>query len=366
MRLALSNLLHERLRFGLSVAGIALAIMLILLLGGLFNGMFRQISAYLGHTPAELVVTQEGVENLLGATSALPPETVASAGQLAGDARVVPILSQFIVLDLHGKKQPVYLVGYDPALGGGPWKLRRGREPQTDDEIVFDHVLAERHALRVGDPIDVMDRELTISGLSDGTTSWMTSFVFIRKTAAEALLQRPGAASFLLVSPAAGSDTQALRQRLDELPASRALLKNEMIANDRELYGRLFSAPLRLMAGIAFLVGTLVVGLVIYTATTERQREYGALKAIGAPNRVLYRVVAAQALIASAAGSLAGFALALVAARLITWLRPQFLVAFDTASVVTALAAGIVMALLAALAPARILARLAPADVFRV
>ena len=37
------------------------------------------------------------------------------------------------------------------------------------------------------------------------------------------------------------------------------------------------------MIAIAFLVGTMVVGLVIYTATIERQREYGVLKAMGHP-----------------------------------------------------------------------------------
>ena len=35
--------------------------------------------------------------------------------------KVVPILSQFAILDLHDKKVPVYLVGYEPKIGGGPW-----------------------------------------------------------------------------------------------------------------------------------------------------------------------------------------------------------------------------------------------------
>ena len=40
---------------------------------------------------------------------------------------------------------------------------------------------------------------------------------------------------------------------------------------------------------------SLVVGLVIYAATVERRREYGMLKALGAPNRMLYSVVGFQA-----------------------------------------------------------------------
>lgn len=104
---------------------------------------------------------------------------------------------------------------------------------------------------------------------------------------AETLLRAPGATSFLLLTPSDRLTTEALRDRLDALSGAEALLKREMMANDRILFARFFSAPLQLMTGIAFLVRTLVVGLVIYTATVERQREYGVLKAIGARNGTL-------------------------------------------------------------------------------
>ncbi len=138
-----------------------------------------------------------------------------------------------------------------------------------------------------------------------------------------------------------------------------------MVANDLKLLARYFSAPLRLMVGIAFLVGALVVGLVIYTATVERQREYGVLKAIGARPQRLYGLVAAQALITAGIGAALGLALAFVAARLIEALRPQFLVALAPSVLVWVVLGGVGMALLAALFPARLVAHLAPADVFR-
>ena len=128
---------------------------------------------------------------------------------------------------------------------------------------------------------------------------------------------------------------------------------------------RIYDAPLGLMVAIAFVVGVLVVGLVIYTATVERRREYGALKAIGMRNRTLYRLVTGQALIAAVAGGLLGVGLAYgIGALLVAW-RPQFPVAIEFGAVAAALGASLVMALLAALAPARAMARLAPAEVFR-
>ena len=82
---------------------------------------------------------------------------------------------------------------------------------------------------------------------------------------------------------------------------------------------RVYDAPIGLMVAIAFVVGVLVVGLVIYTATIERRREYGALKAIGARNRTLYGVVTTQAVIAAVAGAVAGIGLAYGAAGLRSW-----------------------------------------------
>jgi putative ABC transport system permease protein len=152
---------------------------------------------------------------------------------------------------------------------------------------------------------------------------------------------------------------------LQNLSGANALLKQDVIANDTRLFTRVFSAPLRLMVAIAFLVGTLVVGLIIYTATVERQREYGVLKAVGAHDTLLYGVVATQALLVTAVGAVAGLGFAFGAARLIMSLRPQFLITLEVATVIQTLLSSVVMALLAALFPAYIIAGVAPADVFR-
>ncbi len=365
MSLASRNLFQDKTRLILSVGGVALAVMLILILNGFLAGMNHQITSYLTNSPGSVVVAQKGVVNLLGATSLLPPGVEAQVDTEEGVGKIIPILSQFVILDLHGKKQPAYLIGYNPERGGGPWSIQAGREPQTDSEVVFDRVLAERHDLALGDTIKLMGQNFTIVWLSDGTTSWMTSFFFIRRSAAENLLRAPDAVSFLLVTPAGGENTDALVHRLNDLQGVNALTKSTMAANDLKLFAKIFSAPLKLMVAIAFLVGTMIVGLVIYTATVERQREYGVLKAIGAANRILYSVVTAQALFASLAGSLVGVLLAYGAAEWIMSARPQFLIVFDPWDLSWALLAGLGMALAAALFPARVVAGLAPAEVFR-
>jgi len=363
--IAQRNLIQEKTRFALSVSGVALAIMLVLILDGFQVGMFRQITSYLDHSEGSLVVAQEGVVNLIGATSLLPLGTRAQVEAVEGVQGVAPILSQFVILDLHDKKQPAYLVGYSPELGGGPWEIVEGREPEVDEEMVFDRVLAERHAIGVGDRVVLMDRSYRIVGLSGGTTSWMTSFLFLRKSAVESLLLSPGATSFLLVVVADGQSPEIIRDRISRLSGVDAMLKSEVQANDSRLLARFFSAPVRLMTAIAFLVGVLVVGLVIYTATVERQREYGVLKALGARNRLLYKVVLAQAALAALVGTGLGILLARAASAAIMAARPQFLVVMQSEMAGRAIVIGLGMGLLAALFPARVLAGLAPAEVFR-
>jgi len=365
MSLARRNLFQDKTRLTLSIGGVALAVTLILILKGFLSGMNRQITSYLDHSPGSIVLAEEDVVNLLGAISLIPDATAQKAEMIRGVDKVIPILSQFIILDLHGKKQPAYMIGYDPRKGGGPWQLITGREPSSKQEMVFDRVLADRHGLNLGDQVEVMGKDFTIVGLSSGTTSWMTSFFFVRKKDAEDLLLTPGATSFLLLTTTEDANTERILQRLNNFSGVNALTKNEMAANDLKLFAKVFSAPLRLMVGISFLVGTMIVGLIIYTATVERQREYGVIKAIGAKNLFLYQIVMAQALFASIAGSTLGILIAKGAAQWIMSARPQFLIIFDPVDSGQALLAGLGMAVIASIFPTRVVANLAPADVFR-
>jgi putative ABC transport system permease protein len=280
-------------------------------------------------------------------------------------SRAIPVSFSYAILELHERKQFAFAVGYEPALGGGPWTMAAGREPRADDEIVLDRLLAREHGIGVGDRIELLGAQFAVVGLADGTTFWIGTYAFVTQSALEELMRTPGAISFLFVTPGSGVDPDALRQRLGELPGVTALARTEIIDNQRRVLGRIYDAPLGLMVAIAFLVGVLVVGLITYSATVERRREYGALKAIGGGNLVLYRVVATQALVASITGALLGVAMGFGASALLEAIRPQFNIVIAPWAVGAALAGSLLMAMLGSLIPARSIARLAPSEVFR-
>lgn len=364
--LAFHNLWKQKFRLALSVGGVALAMMLILLLNGFLSGILAQVTAYLDNTPADLVVAQDGVTNLLSATSLLPPGTEDAARRVSRIDRVTPIVSQFVIIDIHDEKVVGYMVGYDPDQGGGPWLLKVGRPPQDDDEVVLDWVMAEQHGLGLGDEIDILDEPFTVVGLSDSTNSWMASFFFIEKETAERLLLTPGATSFLLLTLDAGTDADEMVSRLQNRLGDVEISTAETIKkNDVQLMVEVFAIPLRLMVSIAFAVGTAILGMIIYAATVERHREYGVLKAVGAKNRQLYWLVTQQGLATGLMGVIVGIGLAWLAAQWIMSGYPKFLIILQPGSALSASFVGLLMGLIAALLPARQVARLDPAQVFR-
>jgi putative ABC transport system permease protein len=362
MRLAWRNLIRDRGRLALSVSGVAVSIMLILLLRGYLDGTYRQASAYFEETPGDLIVAQAGTNSGIGGSSKVPADVEDRVQATTGVKGTLPVLLQGVVLDLHGRKQFTFAVGYDPARGGGPWRLASGREPRSEGEVVVDRLLAREHDLVIGDPVTILGRDLELVGTSDGTTFWIGTYAFMTRETLANLTSAPGATSFLFVSVADGAATD-VAGRLARLDGVNVLTKAEIVANQRRTIGRIYDAPLGLMVGIAFLVGVLTVGLVIYVATIERRREYGVLKAIGGSGAVLYRVVVVQALIASLLGAMFGVGLGYLGATALMFIRPQFNIVIESWVVGGALLASVLMALLAALIPSRAINRLAPSEV---
>jgi putative ABC transport system permease protein len=280
--------------------------MLILLLNGFLTGVYQSSAAYLENTPGSIVVARRDGNNFRVPGLPLPPGTADAVRTTAGVAKVIPLLSRSVYFELNGQKQFVSLIGYDSGSGGGPWSLVSGHEPHADNEVVLDRVLAQQRNIVRGSRLTLLNRTFTVVGLSAGTSTWMMSYAFLRKTAAESLLLAPGATNYLLVTPTKATEIETIRHHLQTLPETTALLKSNLIANDVTLLTRVYRVPMQLMVMIAFLVGVLIVGLIIYTGTVERQREYGVLKAIGARNRLLSRVVTTQAGLVAMVGALAG------------------------------------------------------------
>lgn len=364
--LAIKSLLQDRLRFSLSAGGVAMSIMLVLLLAGMYIGVNRQITAYMDNTGTDVLVAQEGTRDFLGARSLLPARAEDLALRTAGVARVVPVVSQYAIVDLRGRKEFSLLVGFDADKGGGPWKIAEGRGIPDVGEAIADGAVARARGLELNDSVEILGKRFKVVGFSSGTSSWMTGSFFITFEDAADLVSTGGRPSFLLVRAEPGQDPATLAKRLQlGMRDVTVSTREEVDANDRLLYARILNGPLGFMVLVAFLIGTAVVGLTIFTATSERAKEYGTLKAIGIRNRRLYAIVFQQALISTVVGAVGGVLLALATAWGITLLNPRFMVVIEPAALAVMAAVAFVMGSVAGLIPARAVAVIDPAIAFR-
>ena len=364
--LATKSLLQDRMRFAISAGGVALSIMLVLLLIGMYVGVNRQITAYMDNTDTDLLVAQEGTRNFLGARSLLPARAEELAARTSGVAGVVPVVSQYAIVDLENRKEFSLLVGFDADKGGGPWDISAGSGVPEEGQVVADNAVARARGLRLNDSVRILGKRFKIVGLSSGTSSWMTGSFFMTFDDASKLVSTGGRPSFLLIraKPGESATTVATRLRL-RMRDVTVSTREEVDANDRLLYARILSAPMGFMVLVAFLIGTAVVGLTIFTATSERAKEYGTLKAVGIRNSSLYAIVFEQALISTATGAVGGVLLALAAAWVIPMLNPRFMVVIDPTALVAMAAIAFLMGSIAGLIPARAVAVIDPAIAFR-
>ena len=354
------NLLSDRRRLAASVLGVGLAVMLILLLDGMWAGIQRQTTVYTDRVGADLYVLQPGIRDLTAGASTLPLSTLAAVRADPGVTWAAPVRTAYVILQLHRKKVAVYVVGSVPRQPGGAWSLTSGRTPRADNEVVVGRVVASRHGIYVGDRLDVMGQQLRVVGLSN-STGFMIDYVFTTHEALDLLSDTPDVTSSILVGTSTPQAT-ASRLRADGL---NVLSRDQVAANNLKFATGIFGSPIRLMVAIGLIAGTLIIALTAYTAIIERRREYGIIKALGARTSRLVRVAFTQTLALSVLGLLAGVLLFLAGRAVMAETRPQFSVLFTGGSIVRALLAGVVMALIAAVIPARRLAALEPAVAYR-
>jgi putative ABC transport system permease protein len=135
--------------------------------------------------------------------------------------------------------------------------------------------------------------------------------------------------------------------------------------NERQVISDMSTDILRIMSLIGFLIGLAVVALTVYTTTLGKLKEYGVLKALGAPASRLFGVVLSQALMSVALGLAAAVAFALALSSALSLAGAGIRMVVEYSSVGRVALGGTVIAVLASAVPIIRVFRIEPADVFR-
>ncbi|MFQ5885270.1 MAG: ABC transporter permease [Thermoplasmata archaeon] len=364
--LAKENLFHEKSKIAISVGGVVLSVFLIFTTTGLYAAMDTMMENMVLEAGADLWVTSKGASGSLHSPSLLPIELNESLEQIEGVERAAPLIRTAMTTNMNGKRVLLYIDGYDTESGmGGPWKVIEGASEPRSGEAIVDRVLAAKNGLSIGMNINIEGKEFKIVGISDETSLMIAYLVFLTYEDASSFLPE-NITNYFLIKVSSPSQLTAVKNEIENTFPEVSVATSEETANayKEELLGG-FLPILYTISGVGVFVGILIIGLLVYTLTIEKSKEYGILKAVGATNLYLYKIVLFQALIISMLGFLVGVIVSIPAIYLIQTSVPEFTVLVTSEMIVWAFLVFIVTGLVASTIPIRRLSRIDPAIVFK-
>jgi putative ABC transport system permease protein len=360
---------RDRVRFAVTVAGVGLAIALVLFLAGVYGGVETESNGYVAGRPVDLWVAQNNSTNLIRSSSFLSSSWVDVLQQGSPSAAsVAPLLRLITTLTVRGKTFTAFVCGIDPKADATRPTIVLGAGTLRAGEIVVDLALARRAGLSVGDRLLVQGREHRVSGISTGTNVVISQFTFVNLADAQELLpsQFRQVVSFLLVQARPGVSPQALAREIRGLaPELNVFPADEFVGQNLE---ELRTGLLPVLATIALfgsVVGAALLTLLLYGVVLEQREDYALLKAIGAAPRVVRLLVIRQALLAVTGGFAFGIVVYAASLPLVARFVPALAVSISLPAVGAVAAVSLAMAAAGAWLPLAGLERIYPAEVFR-
>jgi putative ABC transport system permease protein len=371
--LARKNLLHDRLRFVITVSGVAFAVMLVFVQVGLFLGLLRNASITIEKLGADLWITSHQVPNV-DFSKVYPEVTLQRVRSIPGVERADNLIVAFMSTALPSGAQETMVVyaledfGYWRmpwhVVSGDPSDLRRGRYFFLDESAI-----GRFGPFRVGDYREVLGTRLKIIGITREARSFTTTpIAFMDYDLAQSLDPESlrGRTAYTLVKLAPGTDVEAVRTEIQRrLPHNDVHTAAEWAGMSRRYWVESTGLGLNMVLTIFLgcLVGVVVVAQTLYTATMEHLKEFGTVKAIGGSNAMIYRILGQQATIAAVVGFALGGLLTIALRPALASVDLKLIIPSSLAAFV--FAGTVVMCLAASIVSFRKVAGIDPALVFR-
>jgi putative ABC transport system permease protein len=310
--LATKSLLHDKLRFLITVSGVAFAVTLVFVQVGLFIGLMDNATLTIRHIDADLWVTSHNTPNVDFAHT-FPETYVKRVRSVEGVERADNLIVWFMNVSLPTgavEGTETYALedferwNFPPGVAEGDVEdLRRGAFMMLDDS-------AKKRwgTFAVGDYREVLGRRLKIIGRTVDAKSFTTTpLTFMDYKLAQSLNEGDlrGNTTYILVKLAPGADVEKVRAEIQRrLPYNDVFTKNEWANRSRNYWIESTGLGLNmyLTVFLGCLVGIVVVAQTLYTSTMEHIKEFGTVKAIGGGNLQIYSMLAKQATIAAVAG----------------------------------------------------------------
>jgi putative ABC transport system permease protein len=309
--LVTSNIRQRPIRTLVSVAGIALGVSLVMLFTGLARGMSNDLQRRASNVRAELIFMRPGAMKLTASNANLDTRYVQRLEAIEGVETALPVIRHFFQGSRGFGFEQIDGVDWDAYARMNGINIVEGHGPQAPNEVVIDQTKARNNNLRVGDlikPLGTDDyRIVGIYAPESGARVKMTLAAMQKAQEAE------GKCTFIFIKLRDANQVDEMAARIDrELPGNTIQPTRDVFTSFEKSIPYL-GVFLRVLVGLAAVVSALVVMLAMYTTITERTREIGILKAMGASRGYIVGVIEKEAILISFIGLIAGFVVSLIA-----------------------------------------------------
>jgi len=370
--LAQRNLFHDKIRLTVTLTGIVFAVVLIVVELGLFIGFTVTTSSLIDNSKVDLWVTNKHVPYIeLGAPFSERKVYQVKAVPGVQDAeKFINRWTQWQRPD--GRQESVQIVGINPdAVFGGPWNIVEGsvQDLKIPNAIIVDELYKEKLGVtRVGEVFEIAGHRARVVGFTRDIRAFTTSpYVFTTFKNAQDYGRIPlDQTIYIQVKLVPGADLEQVRQAIKSRVKDVEVFTSPEFSRMTQVYW-MFTTGAGMAGGVAALrlrlVGVVVVAQTLYATTMDHLREYGTLKAMGATNGYLYRVIVQQAVISA----VIGYALAMVVSHFVVAGSQQggAAILLPTPVAIGMLGLTLVMCTGAALVSINTVTRLDPAMVFK-
>ena len=307
-KLVFGNLVHRPLRSIISAFAVAIEVVMILSIAAIMYGMLNGSRTQTSGIGMDMIVrpSSGGVLTNLSAASA----DVRIADILRQQPHVQVVSPANIKLTMTTSVENISGIDYDSYnalrpfvfVAGGPFQ-------QPFDMIIDDLQAASGKGLHVGDKIKALNHDFRISGIVEHGKG---ARKFVPLKTMDMLDGTPNKAALFYLktddAPKYQNDVRNEIHGVDGLQDYGVQTADEYLSMLTPEHVPAFNIGLRVVIGIATIIGFLVIFQSMYTAVMERTREIGILKSMGAGRTMIVGVVLRETSLLAVVGVLLGIA----------------------------------------------------------
>ncbi len=353
------NVLHRPIRTLVSILAVAIEVGMVMLVVGMTHGLLNEYAKRVEGVGADVMIQPPNASFFFGLSSAPMPVKIADRlAELPHVLAVTPVLFQSystggVPIIVYGIDMPSWnrVTGGFVYLQGGPFR--------GPNDILVDDIYARDNHIRLGQTLNVYQDFQVVGIVEHGKGSRL----FIPLATAQDMAGAHDKASIFYVKCVDPAYTDSV------IASVRQLLPNYTVLSIKQFMTLVTSndlpaltAFITALIAVAVCIGFLVIFLSMYTTITERTREIGILKSLGASKAYIIQVILREAALLCLVGIVAGIVGTIVAARVIQSSFPTISVDLTPLWGLRAAALALAGALLGAFYPAFRAARLDPVD----